>query len=75
MGTIKTGDALHVVVLGHPVARETEALGVLRQRQGALQGRSRTEVVVAQGDQIEDGKRGGGQPAHTASSHQRKTTA
>ncbi|MCY1424662.1 hypothetical protein D9M71_404180 [compost metagenome] len=63
----RTGDALHVVVLGHPEAREAEPLGVLRQRQRTPQRRPRPGVVVAQRGQVEDGKRGGGQLAHTAS--------
>ena len=58
-----TGDAVHVVVLGHPEAGEAQRLGVPGQRQGVLQGLGRA-AVVADRRQVENGKRGVGQSWH-----------
>ncbi|MDT4857064.1 hypothetical protein FQZ97_914760 [compost metagenome] len=56
----RTGDAVHVVVLGHPETGEAQALRLLRQGQGTLQRWRRAGVIVAYRRQVEDGKRGGG---------------
>src|SRR5690606_27743196 len=58
-----TGDAVHVVVLGHPEALEVQRLGMSSQGQGVVQGFG-GGAVVADGRQVENGKAGVGEAAH-----------
>ncbi|MOA01734.1 hypothetical protein D3C78_1211550 [compost metagenome] len=57
------GDAVHVVVLGHPEAGEAQRLHMPGQGQGIVQGLGRP-AIVADGAQVEHGKIDVGQSGH-----------
>ncbi|MOA03804.1 hypothetical protein D3C78_1233300 [compost metagenome] len=60
-----TGDTVHVVVLGHPEAGETQRLHMPGQSQRVVQGLGWT-AVVADRAQVEYGKVDVGQSRHVA---------